>query len=107
MSDEDGKDKSDEEQGEKKASKEVVEELNSGFDEVAAMATDVGRKVGQLAGEGYQEAKEQWKKLEPHVKEKLGTAKETLNDVTDSAAKELKGLFGELKTSLNNFRKKL
>ncbi len=95
------------EQGQKKASKEVVEELNSGFDEVAAMATEVGRKVGQIAGEGYHEAKEQWKKLEPHVKEKLGVAKETLEDVTESAAKELKGLFGELKSSLGNLRKKL
>ena len=73
MSDQDVKDK-DTESGDKKASKEVVEELNSGFDEVAAIASDVAGKVGALAGEGYHEAKEQWKKLEPHVKEKLGTA---------------------------------
>ena len=106
MSDQDVKDK-DTEPGDKKASKEVVEELNSGFDEVAAIASDVAGKVGQLAGEGYHEAKEQWKKLEPHVKEKLGTAKETLNDVSDSAAKELKSLFGNLKSSLNDLRKKL
>jgi ElaB/YqjD/DUF883 family membrane-anchored ribosome-binding protein len=100
-----GGDKGD--KGDKKASKEVVEELNSGFDEVAAMAGEVGKRVGQVAGASYDEAKEQWKRLEPQVKEKLKTAKETLNDVTDSAAKELTGLFGELKTSLKSLRKKL
>ena len=94
-------------EGEKKASKETVEELSNGFDEVAAMAGDVGKRVGEVAGATYDEAKEQWKRLEPEVKEKLKTAKETLSDVSESAAKELTGLFGDLKSSLQSLRKKL
>ena len=103
----DAADSADSADSDKKASKEVIEQLNSGFDEVSAMVGEIGHKVTQAAGEGYEEAKAQWKKMEPTVKEKLATAKETLDDVSESAAKELKGLFGNLKTSLDSLRKKL
>ncbi len=71
------------------------------------MAGDLGERLGGAATEVSAEAKQKWQEMEPQVKEKLKTAEKTLEQVTDTAAVQLKGLFGELKTSLQSLKDKL
>ncbi len=81
--------------------------IESGIEEIRQMATELGSKLGVAASGASSEAKEQWKKLEPKVKEKLKQAEAGLGQVTGQAAVELKGLFGELKSSLKSLKDKI
>ncbi len=93
--------------GEDKPGNDILGQLEGGLEELKTMASELGDKLGSAATEVSDEAKETWKKMEPQVKDKLKTAESTLADVTDSAAVQLKGLFGELKTSLKSLKDKL
>ncbi len=85
----------------------VKEQLEAGLEEVKQIAADLGMKLGAAASDASTEAKEGWKKMEPQVKEKLKTAEATLGEVTDVAAEQLKGLFGELKSSFQKVKEKM
>lgn len=92
---------------EPKAKKELLGQLEEGLGELKTMAEDLGERLSGAATEVSAEAKETWQKMEPGVKEKLKTAEETLGQVTDTAAEQLKGLFGELKSSMRSLKDKL
>jgi len=87
--------------------RDLVGQLENGLGELKTMATELGDKLSDAATEVSAEAKETWEKMEPQVKEKLKTAEETLGQVTDTAAVQLKGLFGELKSSMQSLKDKL
>jgi gas vesicle protein len=90
-----------------KAKGELRGQLEEGLGELKTMAGDLGLRLSGAATEVSAEAKETWKKMEPQVKEKLKTAEQTLEQVTDTAAEQLKGLFGELKASMQSLKDKL
>ncbi len=92
---------------EPKAKKELLGQLEDGLGELKTMAGDLGERLSGAATEVSAEAKETWQKMEPGVKEKLKTAEQTLEQVTDTAAEQLKGLFGELKSSMQSLKDKL
>ncbi len=85
----------------------LLEQLEEGLGELKTMAGQLGERLGGAATEVSSEAKDTWQKMEPQVKEKLKTAEQTLEQVTETAAVQLKGLFGELKTSLQSLKDKL
>lgn len=89
------------------ASSGLKEQLEAGLEEVKTIATDLGLRLGAAAGGASVEAQEGWKKIEPQVKEKLKVAEAALGEVTDAAAEQLKGLFGELKSSFNKVKEKM
>lgn len=92
---------------EPKAKSDLLGQLEDGLGELKTMAGDLGERLSGAATEVSSEAKETWKKMEPDVKEKLKTAEQTLGQVTDTAAEQLKGLFGELKSSMQSLKDKL
>ncbi|MBV1859478.1 MAG: hypothetical protein KUG77_13785 [Nannocystaceae bacterium] len=92
---------------ETKSKNDLREQLESGLGELKTMAGDLGERLSGAATEVSAEAKETWQKMEPSVKEKLKTAEQTLGQVTDTAAEQLKGLFGELKSSMQSLKDKL
>lgn len=92
---------------EPKAKSDLLSQLEDGLGELKTMAGDLGERLSGAATEVSSEAKETWKKMEPEVKEKLKTAEKTLEQVTDTAAEQLKGLFGELKSSMQSLKDKL
>lgn len=89
------------------AGADFIGQLEEGIDEIKTMAGELGMKLGGAATDVSAEAKETWKKVEPQVKEGLKTAEATLGVATEVAAVQLKGLFGELKTSLKSLKDKL
>ena len=89
------------------ASADFIGQLEEGIDEIKTMAGELGQKLGGAATDVSAEAKETWKKMEPQVKEGLKSAEATLGVATEVAAVQLKGLFGELKTSLKSLKDKL
>lgn len=86
---------------------DLIGQLEEGLGELKTMAGDLGTRLSGAATEVSAEAKETWQKMEPQVKEKLKTAEQTLEQVTDTAAVQLKGLFGELKSSMQSLKDKL
>jgi uncharacterized protein YukE len=86
---------------------DLLGQLENGLGELKTMAGELGERIGGAATEVSAEAKETWQKMEPQVKEKLKTAEQTLEQVTDTAAEQLKGLFGELKSSMQSLKDKL
>jgi len=85
----------------------LLGQLEDGLGELKNMANELGERLSGAATGVSSEARERWKKMEPQVKEKLQDAERTLEDVSDSAAAQLKGLFGELKSSMQSLKDKL
>ncbi len=101
---------SDDTTGEKTETKpkgDLLGQLEAGLGELKTMAGELGERLSGAATEVSSEAKETWQKMEPQVKEKLKTAEQTLGEVTEVAAVQLKGLFGELKASMQSLKDKL
>ena len=86
---------------------DLLGQLEAGLGELTSMAGDLGERLSGAASDVSAEAKDTWVKMEPQVKEKLKTAEETLEGVTEVAAEQLKGLFGELKSSMQSLKDKL
>lgn len=92
---------------ETKPKSDLLGQLETGLGELKSMAGELGDRLSGAASDVSSEAKETWVKMEPQVKEKLKSAEETLEGVTEVAAEQLKGLFGELKSSMQSLKDKL
>lgn len=92
---------------EAKPKSDLLGQLEEGLGELKTMAGELGDRLSTGATEVSAEAKETWQKMEPQVKEKLKNAEQTLGEVTEVAAEQLKGLFGELKSSMQSLKDKL
>lgn len=90
-----------------KPKNDLLGQLEAGLGELKTMAGDLGERLSGAATGVSSEAKETWQKMEPQVKEKLKNAEQTLGEVTEVAAVQLKGLFGELKSSMQSLKDKL
>lgn len=95
------------ENAESKPKSDLLNQLEAGLGELKTMAGELGDRLSGAATDVSSEAKEKWQKMEPQVKEKLKNAEQTLEEVTEVAAVQLKGLFGELKNSMQSLKDKL
>ncbi len=92
---------------ETKPKSDLLGQLEMGLGELKSMAGELGDRLSGAASDVSSEAKETWEKMEPQVRAKLKNAEETLEGVTEVAAEQLKGLFGELKSSMQSLKNKL
>jgi hypothetical protein len=86
--------------------KDLRKQLEFALADVKSMAGDLGEKLGKTALEASAEARERWKKLEPKVKEKLKAADDEISGLSETAGDQLKGIYGELKSSFSLLRER-
>lgn len=91
--------------GERK--EEMKKQLEHTLGEIRTLANDIREKLGTKTAGAREEAHAAWAKLEAEVKEKLEVADRELQFVSETAGKQLKVIYGDLKTSLKSLRERL
>lgn len=77
------------------------------LEDIKSIADDIRHRLVEKAQSASAEARAAWQKLEPQVKERLQAAEHEIRTASDTATERLKGIYGELKASLQSLREKL